>query len=84
MLTLQQKLSALLRKIKNNSYGTSELGQMVKLQKKIAEDIGCDDPAEAMALLGYLLKYEYVIINQERGIILNKDKNKDIDLLMEK
>ena len=84
MPTLKKKLSDLLRKIEDNSYGTSELGYMVKLQNKIAEDIGCDDPAEAMALLGYLLKYGYVIINQKQGIILNKDKKEDIDLLMKK
>ena len=84
MPTLQEKLAALLEKIKNNSYDADQLANMVQLQDKIASDIKCDDSVEAMALLGYLLKYKYVTIDPQRGIILNQDKITDINLIINK
>jgi hypothetical protein len=81
MPSLQEKLAALLRNIKRNSYDTNALADMLKLQQTIAKDINCDDPVEAMALLGYLLKYNLVIIDSVKGIILNPSKDQDINLL---
>jgi hypothetical protein len=82
MPTLQEKLGALLRKIKENTYDATQLANMVTLQKKIQSDIDANDSVEAMALLGYLLKYQYVVIVPEKGIILNEDKIRDIELIM--
>lgn len=82
MSTLQGKLAALLKRIEGNTYDATQLTNMVLLQNKIQTDIGASDPAEAMALLGYLLKYEYVKLDSERGIILNESKIKDIEQIM--
>jgi hypothetical protein len=82
MPTREEKLAALLTRIKENSYNAKALADMVGLQERIAKDINCDDSVEAMALLGYLLKYKYVIIDRENGIILSQDKGQDISLLM--
>ena len=82
MPTLQQKLAKLLRKIRSESYPGTELANMVKLQTKIAEDIDSHDPVEAMALLGYLLKNNYVKIEEDKGIVLNKDNKDDIESLL--
>jgi hypothetical protein len=83
MPTLQEKLAALLNRIKNNAYNANQLRNMVQLQQTIAQDIGCaNDVTEAMALLGYLFKYEYIKIDPQQGLILNQNKANDIDLLI--
>ncbi len=79
--TREEKLAALLNNIERNRYDAVALANMLVLQRTIADDINCEDPAEAMALLGWLLKSEYVTIDPERGIILNPDKGEDIQLL---
>lgn len=82
MASLQEKIANLLKKIQQNAYVANQLTDMLKLQAKIAQDIECDDPAEAMAVLGYLFKYEYIKVDPKKGIVLNEDKKNDIDLIM--
>lgn len=83
MSSLETKLSDLIKKIEQGAYPAKELvdKNAEDLQKKIASDIGCNDPAEAMALLGYLLKYNYVKIEPAKGICTNECERANIDLL---
>lgn len=76
--TLKDKLAKLLKNIEQNRYTSTDLDDLNNLQERLAQDIGLGvDTDQAMALLGYLLKHDYVKINPDSGIILN-EKNDEI------
>jgi hypothetical protein len=63
------KLSIILTKIQDGSYGLYLLNDVDKLSGKIAEDIKSDRD-EAIAILGFLLQNRYVKIDPQKGIVL--------------
>ena len=67
-----EKLAILLRKIQDKSYGPHILSSIINVQETIARDVGVGEQ-EAMALLGYLLKYKYVKLDPNDGIIVNPE-----------
>jgi hypothetical protein len=67
-----EKLAILLRKIQDKSYGPQILSSIINVQDTIARDVGAEEE-EAMALLGYLLKYKYVKFDPADGIIVNPE-----------
>jgi hypothetical protein len=69
---MEKKLAILLRKIQDKSYGPQILSSIINVQETIARDVGVEEQ-EAMALLGYLLKYKYAKIDPIEGIIVNPE-----------
>lgn len=83
MITIQQKLGKLLKKIENNCYSDLININMVELQKRIEQDTGCDGLSEAMALLGFLLKNRYVKFDVDSGLVLDQDRKAVIQYFFE-
>ena len=74
--SLKNKLAKLLKNIEQNKYSSKELDDLDELGIKLTKDIGYGvDIDQAMALLGYLIKQDYVIIDPDAGIILNEQNN---------
>jgi hypothetical protein len=74
MPSLQDMMSVFLEKIKAGEYKSELLDNQSKLSEKIAKDLSCDTD-KAKSLLGYLLKFEYVKIDSEKGIVLTDKMN---------
>jgi hypothetical protein len=72
MSSMQQMITILLENIKNGKYPPEFLDNQQQLAEKIGSDLGCD-ASKAMSILGYLLKFQYVKIDPDKGIILIKE-----------
>ena len=67
------KVLSFLSEIRNNGYTKDELNDIEAFQNKLKTDMGTDDINEALTILGYLIKHEYIRIVPGEGIALASD-----------
>jgi hypothetical protein len=72
---VKSRILALLQKIDEGEYTAKVLENLEEFRKKIKEDTHSENEEDGMAILGYLLKKEYVLLDEKYGILLSKDDN---------
>lgn len=79
-LTFKARIIALLQSIDNGKYPAGLLNNLQELRSCVKEDTKSATEDEGMAMLGYLLKKDYVTIDEKRGIILSEDDDTSLIL----